>query len=1400
MSRSFSYHPSRSAGQDLTATDPLIKQTFSNVSESSDNGGGGSGGPVTKRTSLDMSSLSSGGHVTKSTSLDMSALSSVLSELGNALSSVISELGNKQTTNREQFLNKTGGIEPGVARDRLFEYVREKLQVGKNRCVLDGLWMEKLGRYLSKIESEGISEEICAPPSVVQDDGFTLLVDHDFVEMSEDGWDLLSKVYPGVQKVTRAVIDLQGKGAPFPEIARDLPQFDMYIIKDQEPVSGASSKPQKIRISHGDKVVDVTSSVQKTFMVDQSSPVRLWLFLSLSGLVMKSIAAAKGVDVSRGKFVQFKSKDAVMANIEHLEKYKYIAIEVLNDGQFPLDRAHGSKQVMTSMAAYHRYGLVSSPVPTTTLVRPPTVSPRPGFRGLYSPVTLNLGHLLASVQVLGHLQDVCRALGVESGSEGPSDGKPADQKAAEKTPEPSTGSQDESDDESYGATVSPCLSTDANIKRLLRELVAILKNMWSVPAKLGKNQRLLSDVISTKKLEMAIAVQGILPDVSVGSGHDVADTLKALIRCIDHNRPEKESLFGVKVETTTQSAEACDHRFIKVYRDDDVIDFAGPHQIFAYERPAGNNMVMFPVEHADAADSDKEYKPCGYPVMVWAMNGDDAASLSEKITRRVRQLVSGALSSTTPGDGGGTVSTADSFSIFVYTPSGTNSPTPFNQNNLRSLVNEQVKDGMRIVCIWKGSKDTKPDWQLYKTRTNDPILDGENSRTLDGGRLTLQNMIAAYLEDSVTTESGETVCCPSGCIASATEKRKILAVSRYVVLLFNRFQGSSNDSLGSKIEDYVHYDCKDFDISKFTSTAGTDDTAMDVDDDGTGGGHSDRQDIRNYNLAAVIDHQGTNLDNGHYTAKVKQEMVQKVKSKKGTVKKEEKTSAFYRYNDSDPAAGPLSAEVVSKYAQGVVYERSTENDSTLVKEDGFYEFADMEIPRTHAIKNSLSPYVKPGASHTRGLWRPKGGSYLISLLQCMANTPELKNWCLETDPRLLVGDRCKTLREFCYLVRELWHNVDRESYCDPSKFKFAVDDYDGHERIVHESWALLIKRLVQDASLIRQRARQDRVTDDNDEDIDMEVDNIANLENPFEGILKVYCRVCRAVYQHKFLLLNMPIPARVGKGSIQLEEIVRQFFASPIKSLCENCGQKTKIEQKDIRRCIMPAALAIHIDQFPPSVHRAATKVICPRSLDFSRLLGSKVASNDAYDLCALLYHSGCNPDSAKYDACVQSGGAWYWYNGQQVTPHEPFKSQNDGSDGGTSADESKLEMTQTGILIYRNRSAVAPEPKVLSLAPTSITTLDQKMKEAPKDPSVSKPSLSVAVQAQSKTISSGTSSGRLAPASARASSLTPAFASGTTRQSERKISSIFLGTEIYFTALGIDYQLVSEPERSRIP
>ncbi|KAG0054533.1 hypothetical protein BGZ83_011033 [Gryganskiella cystojenkinii] len=48
---------------------------------------------------------------------------------------------------------------------------------------------------------------------------------------------------------------------PFPAIARDLRQLDMYMFEDQEPVSKSSSKRQKPSISHSDNASDVKPSV-----------------------------------------------------------------------------------------------------------------------------------------------------------------------------------------------------------------------------------------------------------------------------------------------------------------------------------------------------------------------------------------------------------------------------------------------------------------------------------------------------------------------------------------------------------------------------------------------------------------------------------------------------------------------------------------------------------------------------------------------------------------------------------------------------------------------------------------------------------------------------------------------------------------------------------------------------------------------------------------------------------------------------------------------------------------------------------------------------------------------------------------------------------------------------------
>uniref|UniRef100_A0A8C6FPG3 Ubiquitin carboxyl-terminal hydrolase n=1 Tax=Moschus moschiferus TaxID=68415 RepID=A0A8C6FPG3_MOSMO len=304
--------------------------------------------------------------------------------------------------------------------------------------------------------------------------------------------------------------------------------------------------------------------------------------------------------------------------------------------------------------------------------------------------------------------------------------------------------------------------------------------------------------------------------------------------------------------------------------------------------------------------------------------------------------------------------------------------------------------------------------------------------------------------------------------------------------------------------------------------------------------------------------------------------------------------------------------------------------------------------------------------------------FMNSILQCLSNTRELRDYCLQ---RLYLrdlshGSRAHTalMEEFAKLIQTIWTSSPND-VVSPSEFKTQIQRYAPrfvgyNQQDAQEFLRFLLDGLHNEVNRVTARPKSspenlDHLPDDEKgrqmwrKYLEREDSRIGDL---FVGQLKssltcTDCGYCSTVFD-PFWDLSLPIAKR-GYPEVTLMDCMRLFTKEDVldgdeKPTCCRCrARKRCIKKFSIQR--FPKILVLHLKRFSESRIRTSkltTFVNFPlRDLDL-REFASENTNHAVYNLYAVSNHSGTTM-GGHYTAYCRSPvtGEWHTFNDSSVSP-----------------------------------------------------------------------------------------------------------------------------------------------------
>ncbi|XP_030188930.1 ubiquitin carboxyl-terminal hydrolase 2 isoform X1 [Lynx canadensis] len=304
--------------------------------------------------------------------------------------------------------------------------------------------------------------------------------------------------------------------------------------------------------------------------------------------------------------------------------------------------------------------------------------------------------------------------------------------------------------------------------------------------------------------------------------------------------------------------------------------------------------------------------------------------------------------------------------------------------------------------------------------------------------------------------------------------------------------------------------------------------------------------------------------------------------------------------------------------------------------------------------------------------------FMNSILQCLSNTRELRDYCLQ---RLYMRDlshgssvHTALMEEFAKLIQTIWTSSPND-VVSPSEFKTQIQRYAPrfvgyNQQDAQEFLRFLLDGLHNEVNRVTVRPKSnpenlDHLPDDEKgrqmwrKYLEREDSRIGDL---FVGQLKssltcTDCGYCSTVFD-PFWDLSLPIAKR-GYPEVTLMDCMRLFTKEDVldgdeKPTCCRCrARKRCIKKFSIQR--FPKILVLHLKRFSESRIRTSkltTFVNFPlRDLDF-REFASENTNHAVYNLYAVSNHSGTTM-GGHYTAYCRSPvtGEWHTFNDSSVTP-----------------------------------------------------------------------------------------------------------------------------------------------------
>ncbi|XP_045412230.1 ubiquitin carboxyl-terminal hydrolase 2 isoform X1 [Lemur catta] len=304
--------------------------------------------------------------------------------------------------------------------------------------------------------------------------------------------------------------------------------------------------------------------------------------------------------------------------------------------------------------------------------------------------------------------------------------------------------------------------------------------------------------------------------------------------------------------------------------------------------------------------------------------------------------------------------------------------------------------------------------------------------------------------------------------------------------------------------------------------------------------------------------------------------------------------------------------------------------------------------------------------------------FMNSILQCLSNTRELRDYCLQ---RLYMRDLSHSsnahtalMEEFAKLIQTIWTSSPND-VVSPSEFKTQIQRYAPrfvgyNQQDAQEFLRFLLDGLHNEVNRVTPRPKSnpenlDHLPDDEKgrqmwrKYLEREDSRIGDL---FVGQLKssltcTDCGYCSTVFD-PFWDLSLPIAKR-GYPEVTLMDCMRLFTKEDVldgdeKPTCCRCrARKRCIKKFSIQR--FPKILVLHLKRFSESRIRTSkltTFVNFPlRDLDL-REFASENTNHAVYNLYAVSNHSGTTM-GGHYTAYCRSPvtGEWHTFNDSSVTP-----------------------------------------------------------------------------------------------------------------------------------------------------
>uniref|UniRef100_A0A3B3QE85 Ubiquitin carboxyl-terminal hydrolase n=1 Tax=Paramormyrops kingsleyae TaxID=1676925 RepID=A0A3B3QE85_9TELE len=304
--------------------------------------------------------------------------------------------------------------------------------------------------------------------------------------------------------------------------------------------------------------------------------------------------------------------------------------------------------------------------------------------------------------------------------------------------------------------------------------------------------------------------------------------------------------------------------------------------------------------------------------------------------------------------------------------------------------------------------------------------------------------------------------------------------------------------------------------------------------------------------------------------------------------------------------------------------------------------------------------------------------FMNSILQCLSNTRDLRDYCLHSSHRRDLNNNSRAhtalMEEFAKLIQTLWTSSASEAV-SPSEFKTQIQKYAPrfvgyNQQDAQEFLRFLLDGLHNEVNRIAVRPRAhmedlDHLPDDEkgkrmwNKYLEREDSKVVDL---FVGQLKSSltcseCGYCSTVFD-PFWDLSLPI-AKKTYGEVSLMDCIRLFTKEDMldgdeKPTCYRCKGRKKCTKKfTIQK--FPKILVLHLKRFSEArvrTSKLSTFVNFPlKDLDL-REFASDNSVHAVYNLYAVSNHSGTTMGGHYTSYCRNPTlGDWYSFNDSRVTP-----------------------------------------------------------------------------------------------------------------------------------------------------